>query len=60
MVAGLSITRKNIEADGGTLTIRDVLGPGCIFTMSCRAIYWADHSHGKQLNFIYILINKQL
>jgi signal transduction histidine kinase len=31
---GLSISRQNIEADGGTLTVRDVPGTGCVFTIS--------------------------
>ncbi len=31
---GLSIARRSVEADGGSLTVRDVPGTGCIFTMS--------------------------
>ena len=31
---GLSIARRSVEADGGTLTARDVPGTGCVFTMS--------------------------
>jgi hypothetical protein len=31
---GLSISRQSIEADGGTLTVRDLPGIGCIFTIS--------------------------
>jgi signal transduction histidine kinase len=31
---GLSIARASIEADGGTLTVRDVPGTGCVFTMT--------------------------
>jgi signal transduction histidine kinase len=31
---GLSIARQSIEADHGTLTVRDVPGSGCIFTIS--------------------------
>ena len=31
---GLSIARRNVEADGGTLTVRDRPGSGCVFTMS--------------------------
>ncbi|MEO7391744.1 MAG: HAMP domain-containing sensor histidine kinase [Ramlibacter sp.] len=31
---GLSIARKSVEADGGTLTVKDVPGTGCIFTIS--------------------------
>ena len=31
---GLSIARKNVEADGGFLTVRDLPGKGCIFTLS--------------------------
>lgn len=31
---GLSIARQSVEADMGTLTVRDVPGTGCIFTIS--------------------------
>ncbi len=31
---GLAIARRSVEADGGTLTVRDVPGTGCVFTMS--------------------------
>jgi signal transduction histidine kinase len=31
---GLSIARRSVEADGGNLTVRDVPGTGCVFTMS--------------------------
>jgi signal transduction histidine kinase len=31
---GLSIAKRNVEADGGTLTVRDHPGAGCIFTIS--------------------------
>jgi C4-dicarboxylate-specific signal transduction histidine kinase len=31
---GLSIARHSIEADGGTLSVRDVPGAGCVFAMS--------------------------
>lgn len=30
---GLSIARQNVEADGGTLTVEDKPGMGCVFTM---------------------------
>lgn len=30
---GLSIARQNVEADGGELSVRNVPGAGCIFTM---------------------------
>jgi hypothetical protein len=30
---GLSISRRAIEACGGTLTVRDVPGIGCVFTI---------------------------
>ncbi len=30
---GLSIARRSVEADGGTLTARDVPGAGCVFTI---------------------------
>jgi signal transduction histidine kinase len=31
---GLSIARQNVEADDGLLTVRDLPGKGCVFTMS--------------------------
>jgi signal transduction histidine kinase len=31
---GLSIARKSVEANGGTLTVRDDPGTGCVFTIS--------------------------
>lgn len=31
---GLSIARRTIEAEGGSLTVRNMPGTGCIFTMS--------------------------
>ena len=31
---GLSIARQSIEADGGTLRVRDMPGAGCVFTIS--------------------------
>ncbi len=31
---GLSIARRSVEADGGSLTVRDVPGTGCVFTVS--------------------------
>ena len=31
---GLAIARRSIEADGGTLGVRDVPGIGCVFTIS--------------------------
>jgi signal transduction histidine kinase len=31
---GLSIARKSVEADGGTLSVQDIPGLGCVFTMS--------------------------
>ena len=31
--SGLSIARRYVEADGGTLTVRDRPGSGCVFTM---------------------------
>jgi len=30
---GLSIARQNVEADGGTLTVRNVPGVGCVFSI---------------------------
>lgn len=30
---GLSIARRSVEADGGTLTVRNLPGEGCIFTI---------------------------
>jgi len=34
MGLGLSIARESIEEDGGTLTVRDLPGSGCVFTIS--------------------------
>lgn len=31
---GLAIARQNVEADGGSLTVRDLPGVGCVFTIS--------------------------
>lgn len=31
---GLSIARRTVEAEGGSLTVRNVPGTGCVFTMS--------------------------
>jgi signal transduction histidine kinase len=31
---GLSIAKRNVEADGGTLTVHDRPGTGCVFTIS--------------------------
>jgi signal transduction histidine kinase len=31
---GLAIARRTVEAEGGGLTVRDVPGTGCVFTMS--------------------------
>ena len=31
---GLSIARRTVEAEGGSLTVQDVPGRGCVFTMS--------------------------
>lgn len=33
---GLAIARQNVEAVGGTLTVRDMPGRGCVFTISLR------------------------
>jgi signal transduction histidine kinase len=30
---GLAITRRSVEADGGKLSVRDIPGHGCIFTI---------------------------
>jgi signal transduction histidine kinase len=30
---GLSITRRSVEANGGTLRVRDIPGKGCVFTI---------------------------
>lgn len=37
---GLSIAKRYVEADGGSLTVRDIPGKGCAFTMSvpCHAV----------------------
>jgi signal transduction histidine kinase len=31
---GLSIVRQSVEADGGTITVENVAGTGCVFTIS--------------------------
>ena len=31
---GLSIARQSVEADHGTLSVRDLPGIGCVFTIS--------------------------
>ena len=31
---GLAIARRTVEADGGALTVRDMPGTGCVFTMT--------------------------
>jgi signal transduction histidine kinase len=31
---GLSISHRAVEANGGTLTVRDVPGTGCVFTIA--------------------------
>ncbi|MCY7318066.1 MAG: HAMP domain-containing histidine kinase [Ramlibacter sp.] len=42
---GLSIARQNIEADAGVLSVRDVPGTGCVFTISIpRAVVRAPDS----------------
>jgi len=38
---GLSIARRSIEADGGRLSVRDVPGTGCVFTI-CLARHELD------------------
>jgi signal transduction histidine kinase len=35
---GLFISRQSVEADGGTLTVRDLPGSGCAFTMALPAL----------------------
>lgn len=35
---GLTITRDAIETHGGTLTVRDLPGKGCVFTATLRAV----------------------
>jgi signal transduction histidine kinase len=37
---GLSIARQSVEADGGVLTVRDVPGIGCIFTINLPRIFF--------------------
>jgi len=37
---GLSIARKTVEADAGTLTVRDLPGTGCVFTISLPRYPW--------------------
>ena len=35
---GLAIARRHVESDGGALTVRDIPGEGCVFSMSLRRI----------------------
>jgi len=37
---GLSIARQNVEADSGTLSVRDLPGNGCVFTISLPRYPW--------------------
>ena len=37
MGLGLSISRRTVEANGGTLSVRDLPGTGCIFTIALPA-----------------------
>lgn len=39
---GLSISRRSVEADGGTIRVRDVRGIGCVFTIDLPRIYPAS------------------
>jgi len=41
---GLSIARQSIEADFGTLSVRDIPGTGCVFTISQRWPRESGHS----------------
>jgi signal transduction histidine kinase len=41
---GLSIARQSIEADLGALTVRDVPGTGCVFTITLPRHSWTDAS----------------
>ena len=38
---GLSIARRSVEADGGTLSVKDIPGTGCIFTIDlpCTVVH---------------------
>jgi signal transduction histidine kinase len=47
---GLSIARRTVEAEGGSLTVRDTPGIGCVFTMSLprRSIpQWPGNAEGS-------------
>ena len=39
---GLSIARRSAEANGGTITVRDLPGSGCVFTLSLPLYVAAD------------------
>jgi signal transduction histidine kinase len=41
---GLSIARRSVEADGGTLTVRDVPGHGCVMTIELPRAAGAEQS----------------
>ena len=45
---GLSISRQNVEADGGTLTVRDISGHGCVFTLSLPRYRGVRSVHGDE------------
>jgi signal transduction histidine kinase len=46
---GLSICRRNVEANGGTLRVRDMPGAGCIFTIDLPRHASANVSPGGRL-----------
>ena len=37
---GLFIARRSVEADAGTLSVRDMPGTGCVFTISLPRYPW--------------------
>ena len=39
---GLTISRRSIEANNGTLTVRDIPGSGCVFTISLPRCHLKD------------------
>ena len=43
---GLSIARRNVEADGGTLTVHDRPGTGCVLTMKLPRQELESHEAG--------------
>lgn len=44
---GLSISRRAVEASGGKLSVRDLPGVGCVFTIDLPRVLNADGANGS-------------